>query len=830
MVTPNDNKSNSGNKGTLSLKSSNDASSTKQSASVKSFAVEIKKKKHGLNVRNSDSEHNTKNATKFASGSGNLTNTEFQARVLALQNAIKEEEEVAAKENIARQERLANPPVEEIVPPKDEILEKKLEVSPEVIKKNDVDEQPVKPVVFRQPFNKPNIEAKQNNIDSSAKNTTQDDADSFGKKKEKISIKAKQPVYKKVVDNRKISKATLNRVLNNDLEERVRSEASLKRARMKLRNVDKDQKIAKVVRDVNIPDRITVGELASRMAVQAAQLIKYLMKIGTLATVNQSLDGDTAEIICSEFGHIPKRISESDIENELIDIIEDQNDLSPRAPIVAVMGHVDHGKTTLLDTLRNANVAKKESGGITQHVASYQVLTKSGKKITFIDTPGHAAFSQIRSRGAVITDMIVLVVAADDGIKESTIEAINHAKNQDIPIIVAINKIDKPNINIDKVKTELMNHEIVLEDFGGDVLSVEISALKNLNLDKFLETILLQAEILELKANKNRKAMGTVLESRVDHGKGIVASVIVQYGTLKPGDIFVAGASFGKVRTIFNDAGVRIFEAEPSMPVDVVGFNSSPNPGDVLSVVDSEQKSREIAAYRSRNQRSNNLESVIQTVDQMISSQKIETSTLNIIVKADVSGSLEAIVAAIEYIQHSEIKVVVVEKSIGVIRESDIDFAKNTNAIVIGFNVTMANSAKELAKYNKVKVSHYSVIYHITEEVKKIMGTMLAPIVEENYIGTAEVRKIFEISRYGTIAGCCVIDGMMKRADSKIKVKRGDKYIFEGNIKSMKHEKDEIKTAKHHHECGILAEGYNDFKADDLIECYEIVLKTRSVS
>ncbi|MDR0630944.1 MAG: translation initiation factor IF-2, partial [Holosporales bacterium] len=489
----------------------------------------------------------------------------------------------------------------------------------------------------------------------------------------------------------------------------------------------------------------------------------------------------------------------------------------------------DHGKTTLLDALRQTNVAQKEAGGITQHVAAYQIETKSNKTITFIDTPGHAAFSSIRTRGTVITDIIILVVAADDGIKEQTIEIIQQAKGKNVPIIVAINKIDKPNANVDRVKTELMNYEVILEDFGGDVLSVEISALNRINLDGLVDAILLQAEMLELNAGIEGNSRGTILESRVDRGKGIISSVIIQHGILKEGDIFVAGASYGKVRIIFDDNGKRIYQALPSAPVEIVGFDTAPEPGDLFVAIESEQKAREIAEYRKRTKSLTLKTKTSKTLEQVIEGSRSSVQTLNIIIKADVYGSLEAIIASIDLIKHPEIKINIVSTGVGIISENDIDFAQSINAITIGFNVSIIATAKELSKLYEVKILNHSVIYHMIEEIKKIMSKMLAPTVEEHYIGVADVRKLFTISRFGTIAGCYVLDGVIKKHDSKIKVKRGEDCIFEGKIKSMKHEKDEIKEAKYQHECGILTDGFNDFREGDKIECYEIVLKFRSL-
>ncbi|MDR0552884.1 MAG: translation initiation factor IF-2 [Holosporales bacterium] len=635
---------------------------------------------------------------------------------------------------------------------------------------------------------------------------------------------------KKEYSGKKISRVIIERALDNDLEERVRSVASFKRARSKQKGEQRREESAKIIREVSIPDVITVSELANRMAVRGADVIKYLMKIGTFATLNQSIDGDTAEVICSEFGHTPKRISESDVENEIEMIVDIPEDLLPRAPIVAVMGHVDHGKTTLLDALRKTNVAAREAGGITQHVSSYQVQAEDGRKITFIDTPGHAAFSKIRSIGAVITDIIVLVVAADDGIKEQTLEAIAHARAYEVPIIVAINKIDKSDVNIGRIKSELMAQEILLEEYGGDVLSAEISALKGQNLSGLIDAILLQAEMMQLQANPNRKAVGMVVESCVSKGKGIIANAIIQNGTLYPGDILVAGGAYGKVKMLYNEYGEKIKKAGPSVPVEIVGFNSSPSPGDTIHVMDSEQKAREVAEYRQRVRKEKSLLTETATIEQMMAGHAASKIELNILAKADVYGSLEALILSIKAVTHDEIDVKVTERGVGMINESDIDFAKHTKSLVVGFNVGTSAAAKENAKVNNVKIYHSNIIYHIVEEVKSVMSALLPPVIEENYIGRAEVRKIFTIARYGTIAGCYVSDGLIKKSDSKIKVFRNGTCIFEGKIRSMKHEKDEIKESKQNHECGILVEGYNDFAENDYIECYEIVQKTRTIT
>lgn len=826
----------------------------KNGASSGTVQVEVKRKKSiGLKLglkshAVSNSLSKEQETDKKTASSGKLTDQEFLTRVKVLREAMKEHAQSAGENEEIK--ITVDAPVSESASvdigeqpgitasqPESRKPEKKAQSKSQVPKKKP---QPVigRPVVFKSSEYISISESTQTTgsvpvVPEIVKSETVKENTKFKKDIEnsddKKKVKSAKGFAKKSDAGKRVSRAVLHRVFDNDLEERVRSVASFKRAKQKLKNTAAQQEAVKIVREVNIPDMITVSELANRMAVRAAEVVKYLMKIGTMATLNQSIDGDTAEIICTEFGHIPKRVSESDVENEIETIVDDPKALLPRAPIVAIMGHVDHGKTTLLDALRRTNIAAKEAGGITQHVAAYQIDVGDGKRITFIDTPGHAAFSKIRSRGAVITDIIVLVVAADDGIKEQTIEAIAHAKSQNVPIVVAINKIDKPNTNIERLKTDLMNHEIILEDFGGEVLSSEISAFKNINLNGLLETILLQAEMMQLKANPNRKAVGTIMESKMAKGKGIVASVIIQHGTINPGDVFVAGSAYGRVRTVFDDTGKRIDKAGPSQPVEIVGFNSAPEPGDSLVVMESEQKAREIAEYRQRIQKGKTNTNAAMTMEQLIAGHNSNKLELNILTKADVYGSLEALVVSINAIHHDEISINITESGVGMINEGDVDFAKNTGSIIIGFNVGLTSAAKDSARQNGVKIYNNNVIYHIIEEVKKEMSEILPPVIEENYIGNADVRKIFVISRYGTIAGCYVTDGIIKRNDSKIKVMRGDECVFVGSIRSMKHEKDEIREAKQSHECGILAEGFNDFKVGDQIQCYEIVQRSRSV-
>jgi translation initiation factor IF-2 len=848
---------------TLSLKANFEVNPSRYSPNNKTIEVETKRRKRGLAVSIGDEEASVVTRDIFTNEQdlknreiGNLTDNEFKTRVEALQKAIKNEgltrsgetnhesatyvfenqrdldigKHNAQLHTQTRREQVVVAPKKNLV--REPRRKETLSTNPVVFRANDYVK---KPVFVKDGQTSPGVQPQKigtqqdfpitsDRYQQKQKDRGTEDTD-LSKKRIKLIVKDKGS-EKKEYSSGKMSRAFLSRVLNSDTEERARSIASLKRARQKLRNVSKERDIVKVVREVNVLDMMTVGELASRMAVRSADVVKYLMSIGTMATINQIIDGDTAEVICTEFGHIPKRVSEADIESELENIVDSPDDMETRPPVVAVMGHVDHGKTTLLDTLRKSSVAQKEVGGITQHVTAYQIKTKNGKKITFIDTPGHAAFSKIRNRGACITDIIILVVAADDGIKEQTIEVINQAKFKNVPIIVAINKVDKPDINIEKIKSELMVHEIVLESFGGETLSVEISAKQNINIDGLIETIQLQAEVMDLKANKSRKAVGTILEARVDKGKGVVASVIVQHGTIRDGDIFVAGSVFGKVRMLLS-CEQRVTSAEPGTPVEIVGFNATPESGDVFTVVDNEQKAKEIAEYRIKTAKSKIDTTFVKPIEQMMGGNKVQI--LNVLVKADVYGSLEAVSASLENISHPEIAVKVVEKAIGVINEGDVAFSKNTNATIVGFNVNVSPSAKELAKENNVKILRHNIIYHLTEEIRTIMGTMLAPTIEENYIGKADVKKIFVVSRLGTIAGCYVTDGVIKRNDSKIKVMRDGVCIFDGKIRSMKHEKDEIKESPQSHECGILADGYNNFNEGDQIECYEVVLKSRYV-
>ena len=612
--------------------------------------------------------------------------------------------------------------------------------------------------------------------------------------------------------------------LDDEGEERTRSLSSLRRARQKNKqNASRPQEEIKVIKEVIIPETISVQELSNRMATRTGEVIKCLMKLGTMVTANQIIDADTAEIVVTEFGHKVKRVSDSDVEL-ILKKVDTEADLKPRPPVVTIMGHVDHGKTSLLDALRKTDVALNEAGGITQGIGAYQVTLKDNRKITFIDTPGHAAFTEMRSRGANVTDVVVLVVAADDSVKDQTIEAIHHAKAAQVPMIVAINKMDKPGANPDKVRKDLMNYEVFVESYGGDVMDVEISAKSGLNLDKLEEAILLQAEMLELKANPNRTAEGVVIESKVEKGLGSVATVLVNKGTLRIGDIFVSGTVFGKVRGIRNDCRKALKELTPGMPGEIIGFNGTTIPGDDFVVVEDEAKAREIANYRDRKKREQSwVVSTRTTVEQMFS--KLESDeklqVLSVILKADVQGSSEAISSSLQKLSNDEVAIKIIHSGVGEITESDVVLAKASQAMILGFNVRANMQARDQIARDRIQVKYYSVIYDLIDDVKALLSGMLAPDEKEKVIGSAEVRKVFDISRYGRIAGCMVLDGVVRRG-AKVRLIRDGIVVHTGTVKSVRHEKDDVKEVRAGFECGICLENYNDIHLKDVIECYEI--------
>ncbi len=579
----------------------------------------------------------------------------------------------------------------------------------------------------------------------------------------------------------------------------------------------------KVIKEVIIPEIITVQELANRMAEKSADVIKKLMSLGVMATINQPIDADTAQIVVEELGHKFKRVADSDVE-EAIKGAEDMPDqMLPRAPVVTVMGHVDHGKTSLLDALRETNVAAREAGGITQHIGAYQIVTPKGDKITFIDTPGHEAFSEMRARGAKVTDIVVLVVAANDGIMPQTIEAIRHAQAAEVPIVVAINKIDLPGADPMKVKTALLQHGIAVEELGGESLCAEVSAKKRINIDKLLEAILLQAEILDLKANPNRTADGTVIEAKMEKGRGSVATVLVQRGTLKVGDICIAGKEWGRVRAMFNEMGHKVQEAGPATPVEVLGLQGTPAAGDDFTVVADENQAREVTNYRIRKERDAKLvKSAKSAMEQMLDKIKSgEIKHLPVIIKADVQGSIEAIEGTLNKLSNDEVSVQILHSAVGPISESDITLAKASNAFVIGFNVRAIPQARDMARRDGVDIRYYSIIYDVADDVKKGLEGMLSPELKEKILGYAEIRNVFNITGVGKVAGCMVTEGLVKRG-AKVRLLRDNVVIHDGNLGQLKRFKEDVKEVKEGYECGMSFENYNDIQVGDFIECYEI--------
>ncbi|MDV4169092.1 translation initiation factor IF-2 [Rhodovulum sp. FJ3] len=625
--------------------------------------------------------------------------------------------------------------------------------------------------------------------------------------------------------DRRSGKLTVNQALTGGEGGRQRSLASMKRKqeRMRQKAMGGAESREKVVRDVQVPETIVVQELANRMAERVADVVKALMKMGMMVTQNQSIDADTAELIIEEFGHKIVRVSDADVE-DVIDTVDDkEEDLQPRPPVITIMGHVDHGKTSLLDAIRNAKVVAGEAGGITQHIGAYQVTTDSGTTLSFLDTPGHAAFTSMRARGAQVTDIVVLVVAADDAVMPQTIEAIAHAKAAGVPMIVAINKCDKPAADPMKVRTDLLQHEVIVEQMSGDVQDVEVSAHTGQGLDELLEAIALQSEILELKANPTRAASGAVIEAQLDVGRGPVATVLVQNGTLKQGDIFVVGEQWGKVRALVNDKGERVKEAGPSVPVEVLGLNGTPEAGDVLNVVDTEAQAREIAEYREQAAKDKRAAAgAATTLDQLLAKAKADenVSELPILVKADVQGSAEAIVQAMEKIGNDEVRVRVLHAGVGAITETDVGLAEASGSPVIGFNVRANASARNAANQKGVEIRYYSVIYDLVDDVKAAASGLLSAEIRENFIGYSEIKEVFKVSGVGKVAGCLVTEGVARRS-AGVRLLRDNVVIHEGTLKTLKRFKDEVAEVQSGQECGMAFENYDDIRPGDVIEIFE---------
>ncbi|HEY5048935.1 MAG TPA: translation initiation factor IF-2 [Rhizomicrobium sp.] len=654
-----------------------------------------------------------------------------------------------------------------------------------------------------------------------ARPVVEEEEETGPKKPGKAAVKA--PVARKAPDARRRGKLTITKALSGD-DERTRSVAAYRRHLQRVNRAGQQPPAAPAgPREVTLPETIAVSELANRMARRAVDVIKVLMKNGIMAEVTDVIDADTAELVAVEYGHSVKRVAESDVLEGLKGSLDEQTNLQSRPPVVTVMGHVDHGKTSLLDALRKTDVVSGEAGGITQHIGAYQVQLKSGQKITFLDTPGHAAFTAMRARGAKVTDIVVLVVAADDGVMPQTVEAISHAKAAGVPMIVAINKIDKSDANPTRVKTELLQYEIQVEDLGGQTLAVEVSATKGTNLDKLEEAILLQAELLDLKANPNRHAEGAVIEAKLDKGRGPVATVLVERGSLKVGDIIVAGSEWGRVRLLVNNRGETIESAGPSVPVEVLGLSAVPEAGDEFVVVESDTRAREVTEYRARKRReTRQTNSSRQTLDQLLKNRKDgEKRLLPLVLKADVQGSVEAIQGALGKLGNDEVGAQMLQAGVGGITESDVILAQASGAAIIGFNVRANNQARERARRDGVEIRYYNIIYNVVDDVKATLSGLLAPETRERFLGNAEILEVFTISKVGKVAGCRVTEGVVRRG-SRVRLVRDHVVVHEGELSTLKRFKDEVREVQTGQECGMSFANYHDIQKADVIECYDV--------
>jgi translation initiation factor IF-2 len=639
-----------------------------------------------------------------------------------------------------------------------------------------------------------------------------------------------RPAAPRAAPPKERGRLTLVTALRAD-EVRERSVASFRRRTQRLKGHASNEPKEKLVREVTIPEAISVGDLANRMSERAVDVIRLLMQQGQMLQINDVIDADTAQLIAEEMGHTVRRVAEADVEEGLYSA-DDAEQMLPRAPVVTVMGHVDHGKTSLLDTIRQADVVSGEAGGITQHIGAYQVTAPSGNKITFIDTPGHAAFTAMRARGAKVTDIVVLVVAADDGVMPQTVEAIAHAKAAKVPIIVAINKIDKPDSKPERVRTELLQHEIQVESLGGDVVDVEVSATKKINIDKLLEMLSLQAEILDLKANPNRPAEGTVIEAKLDRGRGSVATVLIQRGTLRVGDLIVAGAEWGRVRALVSDTGETITSAGPSTPVEVLGFSGTPDAGDRLAVVENEARAREVTDYRARQKREKSSArgtTMRGSLEQMMAQAKTSgRKEFPLVIKADVQGSLEAIVGALDKMATDEVAARVLHAGVGGISGSDVTLAEASGVPIIAFNVRANKEAREAAERVGIEIRYYNIIYDLVDDVKKAMSGLLPPTIRETMLGNAQILEVFKVSKVGNIAGCRVTDGTVERGAS-VRLIRDNVVVHEGKLSQLKRFKDDVKEVAAGMECGMAFENYQDMRAGDVIECYRVETIQRSL-
>ncbi len=838
--------------GKLELKKTVDGGQVKQSfphGRSKTVAVEVKKKRtfapgaggkmEAVSEADAKLQAAAEAAAQEAFDHHALTAHERAQRQKALEQALKDEdvrkvEEVRAQQAAAERAELQRAEALRLAEEERQRAEaarkaKEEAAKPAVAEEDEAAKPAAKPAAAAAPGS---MRAHMHKPVPGAATEEEDEAASRRRAAGRAAVKP-APTARRDEPKRRMGKLSVSQALSDEEGARMRSLAAVKRAREKEKRhlMGAQQPQAKIVRDVVLPETITVQELANRMAERGADVIKSLMKMGVMATINQVIDADTAELVISEFGHKMRRVSEGDVETGLEGAEDIDEHLLPRPPIVTIMGHVDHGKTSLLDALRQTDVAAHEAGGITQHIGAYQVQLDNGGKITFIDTPGHAAFSEMRARGANVTDIVVLVVAADDGIMPQTVEAIRHAKAAKVPIIVAINKMDKPEANPERVHNELLSHELVVERLGGDVLAVEVSAKQKMNLDKLEEALLLQAEVLDLKANPDRAAQGTVIEAKLERGRGAVATLLVQKGTLKVGDILIAGSEWGRVRALLDDRGRNVESAGPATPVEVLGLQATPLAGDQFVVVESEARAREITEYRIHRNRQNALAAAKRgTLEQMFTKIAAgEAKELAVVIKGDVQGSVEAIVSSLNQLSTSEVKARVLHAAVGGINESDVTLARASGGIIIGFNVRANQQARELAKRDHIDIRYYSIIYNVVDDVKAALSGMLAPTLRENFLGNAEIREVFNITKFGKVAGCMVVEGMVKRG-AKVRLLRDNVVIHEGSLKTLKRFKDEVREVKEGFECGMAFENYDNIEKGDLIECFEVEEVARALA
>jgi translation initiation factor IF-2 len=820
----------------LSLKRTVESGHVRQSFShgrSKSVVVEKKKKRTISAPGEGDGQalpSDARSGEADALPPGGLSTDEMDARRRALEVA-KERAEVEARQQAKLESQRAEDLAEQVqAQPQPSADSPPADVAPEPPQIASRKPEPVRgPIVVLPSADKPKTDVRRTEATPKRKLDLEVGDDEEARSKKKGAKVARTPA-RPGDERRERVKLTINNAF--DEAQRQRSLASLrrKREREKLKQAGIQQPRDKVMREVIIPEVITIQELANRMTERAVDLIRLLMSQGAMHKINDVIDADTAELLVREFGHTPKRVSEADVEEGFTGTADVDEDRLARAPVVTIMGHVDHGKTSLLDAIRQTNVAAGEAGGITQHIGAYQVTAPAGQKITFIDTPGHEAFTAMRARGAKVTDLVVLVVAADDGVMPQTVEAINHAKAAGVQMIVAINKIDKPGADPQRVRTALLQHEVIVESMSGETLEVEVSALKRTGIDKLLEAILLQAELMDLKANPNRSAEGVIIEAKLERGRGPVGTVLVQRGTLRVGDIIVAGSAWGRVRALIDDRGEPVSDAGPSVPVEILGFDSAPEAGDPFAVVENEARAREITDYRLRKRRQTlGSAGTARTLEQMMQQLKeAGRKEFPLVVKGDVQGSVEAILGALRKIGNDEVEARIVHSGVGGITESDIALATAAKAVVIGFNVRANVQAKSAADQGGVEIRYYNIIYDLVDDVKAAMSGLLAPTVREIFLGNARILEVFNISKVGKVAGCRVTEGRVERG-ARVRLIRDNVVIHEGTLSTLKRFKDEVKEVPAGQECGMAFANYQDIRTGDVIECFNIETVARSL-